>query len=150
MTGTCQCPPPAILFPVLVHAFIAAFVVYVNQHINSDFNLPSGIVSPLSLPHASAINQASDPIPIYRGRIDARLPQPNGLLPLLGWPLPHQYSHNSHSLSFTPNPGSCPSASGTSNLLSPGFYVLGESGEGQQDPKVCVAKWNAETGAAEG
>lgn len=36
---------PAILFPVFVHSVLAAFVVYVNQHINSDFNLPSSIVS---------------------------------------------------------------------------------------------------------
>ena len=33
----------------MVHAFIAAFVVYVNQHINSDFNLPSSIVGFLSI-----------------------------------------------------------------------------------------------------
>ncbi|KAG0648683.1 Translocase of outer membrane 22 kDa subunit [Hyphodiscus hymeniophilus] len=39
----------AILFPVLVHALIAAFVVYVNQHINSDFNLPSSIIPSLSI-----------------------------------------------------------------------------------------------------
>jgi putative membrane protein len=39
----------AIAFPVITHALIAAFVVYVNQHITSDFNLPSSIVSPLFL-----------------------------------------------------------------------------------------------------
>jgi hypothetical protein len=35
----------AILFPVAMHSILAAFIVYVNQHINSDFNLPSSIVS---------------------------------------------------------------------------------------------------------
>jgi hypothetical protein len=35
----------AILFPVTMHSILAAFIVYVNQHINSDFNLPSSIVS---------------------------------------------------------------------------------------------------------
>ncbi|TAQ89594.1 hypothetical protein B7494_g2063 [Chlorociboria aeruginascens] len=38
-----------ILFPVLLHALITAFVVYVNQHINSDFNLPSSIIPSLSI-----------------------------------------------------------------------------------------------------
>ncbi|CZT13436.1 uncharacterized protein RCO7_00644 [Rhynchosporium graminicola] len=39
----------AILFPVFVHSILAAFVVYVNQHITSDFNLPSSIVPSLSI-----------------------------------------------------------------------------------------------------
>lgn len=37
-----------------MHALFAAFVVYVNAHITSDFNLPSSIVylpSPLLLPY---------------------------------------------------------------------------------------------------
>ncbi|KAK0128407.1 hypothetical protein ONS95_000380 [Cadophora gregata] len=38
-----------ILFPVFVHSILAAFVVYVNQHINSDFNLPSSIIPSLSI-----------------------------------------------------------------------------------------------------
>lgn len=38
-----------IIFPVFIHAIIAAFVVYVNQHITSDFNLPSSIVPSLSI-----------------------------------------------------------------------------------------------------
>ncbi|KAG4439194.1 hypothetical protein IFR05_005347, partial [Cadophora sp. M221] len=38
-----------ILFPVFVHSVLAAFVVYVNQHINSDFNLPSSIIPSLSI-----------------------------------------------------------------------------------------------------
>ncbi|PBP23297.1 hypothetical protein BUE80_DR005884, partial [Diplocarpon rosae] len=32
-----------------VHSVLAAFVVYVNQHINSDFNLPSSIIPSLSI-----------------------------------------------------------------------------------------------------
>jgi hypothetical protein len=39
----------AILFPVAMHSILAAFIVYVNQHINSDFNLPSSIVSPSTI-----------------------------------------------------------------------------------------------------
>ncbi|KAL2075433.1 hypothetical protein VTL71DRAFT_376 [Oculimacula yallundae] len=38
-----------ISFPVFVHSVLAAFVVYVNQHITSDFNLPSSIVPSLSI-----------------------------------------------------------------------------------------------------
>ncbi|KAH6680478.1 Bestrophin, RFP-TM, chloride channel-domain-containing protein [Halenospora varia] len=38
-----------IITPVLVHALLAAFIVYVNQHINSDFNLPSSIIPSLSI-----------------------------------------------------------------------------------------------------
>ncbi|CAG8950220.1 hypothetical protein HYFRA_00008458 [Hymenoscyphus fraxineus] len=38
-----------ILLPVTIHALLAAFIVYVNQHINSDFNLPSSIIPSLSI-----------------------------------------------------------------------------------------------------
>jgi putative membrane protein len=38
-----------ILFPLFVHSLLAAFVVWINQHINSDFNLPSSIIPSLSI-----------------------------------------------------------------------------------------------------
>ncbi|KAI9051498.1 hypothetical protein LZ554_004544 [Drepanopeziza brunnea f. sp. 'monogermtubi'] len=38
-----------IFVPVFIHSVLAAFVVYVNQHINSDFNLPSSIIPSLSI-----------------------------------------------------------------------------------------------------
>ncbi|KAG9246088.1 Bestrophin, RFP-TM, chloride channel-domain-containing protein [Calycina marina] len=38
-----------ILFPVFIHTMIASFVVYINQHINSDVNLPSSIIPSLSI-----------------------------------------------------------------------------------------------------
>ncbi|TVY81794.1 UPF0187 protein [Lachnellula suecica] len=39
----------AILFPVFIHSLLAAVIVFINQHINSDFNLPSSIIPSLSI-----------------------------------------------------------------------------------------------------
>lgn len=38
-----------ILIPVVIHSLLAAFIVYVNEHITSDFNLPSSIIPSLSI-----------------------------------------------------------------------------------------------------
>jgi hypothetical protein len=64
----------AIVFPVLVHALIAAFVVYANRHISSDFTIPSSIVGlnfDRSWHFDPVTDECLDTIPIYSGRPDA-------------------------------------------------------------------------------
>ncbi|TVY39207.1 UPF0187 protein [Lachnellula subtilissima] len=39
----------AILFPVFIHSLLAGVIVFINQHINSNFNLPSSIIPSLSI-----------------------------------------------------------------------------------------------------
>ncbi|KUJ21865.1 uncharacterized protein LY89DRAFT_637881 [Mollisia scopiformis] len=39
----------AILFPVFIHSILTALIVWINQHISRDFNLPSTIIPSLSI-----------------------------------------------------------------------------------------------------
>ncbi|KAF8866910.1 hypothetical protein BDZ45DRAFT_610181 [Acephala macrosclerotiorum] len=39
----------AIIFPVFIHSLLTALIVWINQHISRDFNLPSTIIPSLSI-----------------------------------------------------------------------------------------------------
>jgi hypothetical protein len=107
----------AILFPVLVHALIAAFVVYINQHINSDFNIPSSIVSFPFFLIPPKTYQTSDTIPVHSGRFDACLPKPDSIFKILGRSMSHQYCYDSHTMSFTSDSRACTSTGGTASSV---------------------------------
>lgn len=103
----------AILFPVFLHVVEAACVVYVNQHINSDFNLPSSIVSANLLLQSAFrkplyVDATEDSLALDRCRSHASVPQPNSLLQILGrsgssWDCDH-----SHTMPLPTNLGSRP------------------------------------------
>ena len=80
-----------VIAPVLLHSIFTAVIVYLDTYVFDTVGIPNTIVSPKQDPPSKGFptHNLQDTISLNSRGSNPRLPQPNILQPLLGWPQRH-------------------------------------------------------------